>query len=163
MRLVGHGFRQKASRSILIMVLLLALQMSGAGCALFQSPHQPAMLETKKLELYVDRVFNQGLMLQVDVAFFTINQNPKEITSVGVKAWFLENKRTQWPYRQSLSLSPGRHRKEVLQLKMPADCQGFVVLANYIDLDSDERQVQVFSASQNETEMIFVTNKGLYR
>jgi hypothetical protein len=143
--------------------LLLGLIIINTGCALFTKPYKPAMLQTKTLVFYPDRLFNKNYILLVDVAFFTVNQDPKEITAEGGDGWFEKKKRGQWPYKQSISLQPGRRQKVELKLQPPADCQGFVVLANMINISDDERRILVFSASQKEKEFVFVTNKGLYR
>ena len=133
------------------------------GCALFESPHKPALMKTKTLVIYFDRKFNQGMKLPLDIAFANLKNPIAQITAIKPDDWFTKQKRDRWPFKQSFSFSPGAGGHRSVKLKPPADCDGMVIFANYINLSGSRGQAVTFGAESAEQEVVFVTDKGLFR
>ncbi|MCB2186393.1 MAG: hypothetical protein KQJ78_08250 [Deltaproteobacteria bacterium] len=144
--------------------LLLLGPAWGAGCGLFGSsvPPEP-VLETKVLNIYLDRLFNQGQELPVDIAYATKEQPVQLLTGYGPQQWFEGKKRDEWPYKQGLMLNQGTSSPWPVTLNAPPHCNAMVVFANYLGLVGPRGQMAVFDAKSKPEEVVFVTGKGLFR
>lgn len=148
---------------LLFSALLLAALMLLAGCGLFSKPFKPALLKTHKIVFYLDKKFNRGMRLQVDIAFATLKNPIAQISALTPEKWFAGQKRDTWPYKQTQSFSQGQVARREVVLTPPPDCDGMVVFANYINLQGGRGQIVVFGAGAKEVEFVFITDKGIYR
>ena len=144
-------------------LLILCGLLPSGGCALFESPHKPALMKTKTLVIYFDRKFNRGMRLPLDIAFSNLKNPIAQITAIKPDDWFTKHKRDTWPFKQSFSFVQGGGGHRSVKLKPPADCDGMVIFANYINLSDAKGQMVTFGAEGAEQEVVFVTDKGLYR
>ncbi len=150
------------ARRAVCMVLVAVLVLAG-GCGLFSKPYKPALLKTKQVVFYLDRRFNRGLALPLDVCFVLVKGTPDSILKVSPEDWFAKNKRDKYAYKQALSFRPGQHSPVKVVLQVPPDTQDLVMVADYINLTGAKGQQLVITAPGKPQEVVFVTDKGIYR
>ncbi len=148
--------------AIFCLMWLLMAWGSGSGCLSSLKPYKPKFLRTKRIVFYLDRRFNQGQRLPVDLVFVTPKGSPRQVLSVGADRWFQQHKRDAWPFKQSLSFHQGMGGPIPVELKPPPDLTYVVILADYIDLKGARGQQVVLDAHSKKTEAIFVTSKGIF-
>ncbi len=140
----------------------LLLGLAG-GCGLFSKPYKPTLLETKQIVFYLDRRFNRGLALPLDVCFVLVKGSPNSILQVSPEDWFAKDKRSKYAYKKALSFRPGQHSPVKVALRLPPDTQDLVIVADYINLTGAKGQQLVITAPGKPQEVVFVTDKGIYR
>lgn len=141
------------------LVFLLALP----SCGLFTAPFKPTLLKTKEAAFYLDRRFNTGLALPLDICFIPLKGSAAAVTSIKAEDWFGKHKREKYAFKQALSFRPGRRSPVIVKLQVPADTQSLVIKADYINLTGSRGQQLVLPAPGKPREVVFVTDKGIYR
>lgn len=152
-----------SGRALVGLGVLFSLAVFSAGCALFVTPHKPTLLKTKTLIIYPDRVFNQGMALPLDICYIPLKGSATEVTAVPPDQWFAQHKRDKYPFKKALSIRPGHRRPITVHLKPPADTQDLVLVADFINLKGAKGQRVVITAPGKPQEVLFVTDKGIYR
>jgi|Deesub1362A_J573_1020465.scaffolds.fasta_scaffold10169_1 hypothetical protein len=98
--------------------LLLCLGLA-AGCLSRLEPYKPKIMRTKRILFYLDRRFNQGQLLPVDIVFITPKSTPQQVLAIGADRWFQQHKRDAWPFKQSLSFRQGMGGPIAVKLTPP--------------------------------------------
>lgn len=148
---------------IILAALVCLLALAGSGCGLFSKPYKPVLLKTKELVFYLDRKFNQKLALPVDICFVPLKGSAAAIIAVSPEDWFLKDKRDKYPFKQPISFKSGQHSPVTVKLKLPAEPQELVLIANYMKLNGAKGQQIVIPSPGKPKEVVFVTDKGIYR
>ena len=143
--------------------LILVLAFSLAGCGYIAKHFKTKTVQTRSIVFICDRKFNSGQRLPIDIVYVPVNENVSSVTKIGPRAWFEEDKRSGWPYKQSLSLFEGAPKSQVVDLKVPAETQAIVIITDYLKLKGPQGEQIVLDAKAKIEETIFVTNKGLLR
>jgi len=159
---IQPGPGRSMSRLAAVLCLAVVLGLAG-GCGLFSKPYKPTLLKTRQLVFYLDRRFNQGMTLPLDVCFVLVKGTPDSILKISPEDWFAKDKRDKYAYKQALSFHPRQHSPVKVVLQVPPDTQDLVIVADYINLTGAKGQQLVITAPGKPQEVIFVTDKGIYR
>ena len=141
------------NKFILAASLVLAIVAMGCG-----GPY----VKTREMVVYLEKNFNQGQLLPVDVIYIADPNDYKEILGIGPDAWFDHPKRFGWTQKRMLKFKQGDYVKLSFDLSGAKKMKYIVVFADFIHLQGAKGQQVVFDPKKAEKiESVFLAPNGL--
>ena len=140
--------------------VLLALMIVGCGGNQKKmEPIQPVLTNT--IEFKCDDKINAGTGLEIDIIYVTYVHELREISQIGSFDWFLENRRAEWKFKETVTVNGGEDFSVQLDPLILKRTVLLVIYANFQNvMEPAQRQVIIDYAGQKH-EVIAVSNKGL--
>ena len=138
---------------------MLSAMLIAAGCGTTLQPIEP--VETQYIEFKCEPKINGGKPLSIDIIYITYVQELREVSRLGPKQWFENQKRDEWKFKESVVLKGGDHAVVTLDPLILERTVLLVIFADYKSVLDPAYQQVVVDFAGKESEVILVQKSRL--